>query len=51
MPSKVWREITFPFPNFNSATIEVGEGISNFTQTLKWMQLLIRAGIEFRHVS
>ena len=21
---KVWDEITYPFPNFNSATIEVG---------------------------
>ena len=27
---KVWDEITYPFPNFNSATIEVWEWISNF---------------------
>ena len=26
----MWDEITYPFPNFNSATVEVGEWISNF---------------------
>ena len=30
MPSKVWDEITYPFPNFNRSTIEVFEWISNF---------------------
>ena len=30
MPSKVWDEITYPFPNFNGATVEVWEWISNF---------------------
>ena len=30
MPSKVWDEITDPFPNFNGCTIEVWEWISNF---------------------
>ena len=28
--SKVWHEITYPFPNFNGCTIEVWEWISNF---------------------
>ena len=27
----VWDEITYPFPNFNGATVEVWEWISNFT--------------------
>ena len=27
---KVWDEITYPFPNFNDATVEVWEWISNF---------------------
>ena len=27
---KVWDEITYPFPNFNSCTIEVWEWIGNF---------------------
>ena len=27
---KAWDEITYPFPNFNSATVEVWEWISNF---------------------
>ena len=30
MPNKVWDVITYPFPNFNGATIEVWEWISNF---------------------
>ena len=27
---QVWDEITYPFPNFNSCTVEVWEWISNF---------------------
>ena len=30
MPSKVWDEITYPFPNFNGTTVEVWVWISNF---------------------
>ena len=30
MPSKVWDEITYAFPNFNDFTVEVWEWISNF---------------------
>ena len=30
MPSKVWGEITYPFPNFNGAAVEVWEWMSNF---------------------
>ena len=30
VPSEVWDEITYPFPNFNSATVEVWGWISNF---------------------
>ena len=30
MPSKVWDEITYPFPNFNGCPIEVCQWISNF---------------------
>ena len=30
IPSKMWDEITYPFPNFNGATVEVWERISNF---------------------
>ena len=29
MPSKVWNDITYPFPNFNGSTIEVWVWISN----------------------
>ena len=29
MPSKVWDQITYPFPNFNSWAVEVWEWISN----------------------
>ena len=31
MPSKVWDEITYPFPKFNGCTIEVWEWISIFS--------------------
>ena len=30
MSNKVWDEITYPVPNFNGATVEVWEWISNF---------------------
>ena len=30
LPYKVWDEITHPFSNLNSATVEVWERISNF---------------------
>ena len=30
MPSKMWDEITYQFPNFNGYTVEVWEWISNF---------------------
>ena len=30
MPGKMWDEITYPFPNFNSCTTEVWEQINNF---------------------
>ena len=30
IPSKVWDEMTYPFPNFNGATVEVWKEISNF---------------------
>ena len=30
MPRKVWDEITYPFSNFNGATVEVWEWIDNF---------------------
>ena len=30
MPSKVWDEITYPFSNFNVATVEVWELITNY---------------------
>ena len=30
MPSKVWDESIYPFPNFNGTAIEVWEWISNF---------------------
>ena len=29
MLSKVWDEITYPFPNFNGATVEVWEWIND----------------------
>ena len=31
MPSKLWDEITYPFPNFNGCTVDVFEWSSNFS--------------------
>ena len=31
---KVWDEITYPFPNFNDATVEVWKRICNSSHTL-----------------
>ena len=38
-------EITYPFPNFNGAAVEVWQWISDFIHTLLGMWLLIRAAI------
>ena len=44
----VWDEITYPFPNFIGAAIEVWEWISNLIPhlNLMGMQLFIHAGIK-----
>ena len=39
MPSKVWDEATYTFPNFNGCTVNVWEWISNFI--LRFMMDLI----------
>ena len=33
-PSNVWGEISYPFPNFNGATVEVWDWMSNFIPQL-----------------
>ena len=42
---KVWYEITYPFPNFNSGTVEVWEWISNLihstTDLWEWISNFI----------
>ena len=30
MPREMWDEITYPFPNFNGATVEIWEWMINF---------------------
>ena len=45
MPNKVWDQITYPFPNLNSAVIEVWEGISNVISHIILMLLFIHARI------
>ena len=41
MPSKVWDEITNPFPEFNGSTGEVWEWISNIIPFLKINEVII----------
>ena len=36
---KMWDEITYPFPNFNSEAVEVWEWISNFTPPFTWCMI------------
>ena len=43
MPSKVWNEMIYPFPNLNGSTAEV---IPSYT--LQWMWLIIHAGIKVK---
>ena len=45
MPSKAHNKITYPFSNFNSATVEVCRWISNFISHLYQMWLLTRTDI------
>ena len=48
----MWDEITYPFPNFNNATVEVWKWISNFTpHSLLGMWLFVHAGIKLIRVS
>ena len=43
---EVWDEITYPFPNFKSCTIEVWKLIGNFIPHFMMDGLLIHAGIK-----
>ena len=45
---KVWDEITDPFLNINSATVEVKEWISNFIPHFSGHVILIHAGIRVK---
>ena len=47
----MWDEITYPFPNFNGATVEVFELIGDFIPHFTGIWLLIHAGIKLIHVS
>ena len=38
-PSKIWNEITYPYPGFNRSTIQVGDGYIISSNTLVWIYL------------
>ena len=42
----MWDEITYPFQNFHTETVEVWKRISNFIPLLLGMKLLMRVGIK-----
>ena len=49
MPSNVWDEITYPFPNLDGCIIELIEWISYFVSHYTMdVRLLIHAGIQFK---
>ena len=46
MPSKVWDEIDYPFPNFNGYTVDVCVWISNVIPHLdKGLDMVDKAGV------
>ena len=51
MPCKVWDEITYPFPNFNSCTVEVWEWISNFISLYNGCNYLSMLGLKLINIS
>ena len=49
---KAWDDITYPFPNFNGATVEVWEWINNIHPILYWAcDYLSMMGLKLIHVS
>ena len=42
MPSKVWDEITYPFPNINGCTVEVWERIDDLISHVMDYSSIIR---------
>ena len=47
MFNEVWYEISYPFLNFNGATVEVYEWISNYIPHFI-MDVIIHAGIQVK---
>ena len=49
----MWGEITYPFPNFDGATVEVCEWISNFIQHFTGRVIIhpFMLGLNLNHVS
>ena len=48
---KIWDETTYPFPNFNRATVEVCEWISDFIPHFTGIWLFSIPGLKLNHVS
>ena len=44
----MWDEITYPFSNFNGATVEVGDGISIFIPHFIIGVITIHTGIKLK---
>ena len=54
MPSKVWGEPTYPFPNFNGCIVAVWEWISNLSphfMILLWSNYSSMLGSKVNHVN
>ena len=51
VPSKMWSEITHPFPNFNASTVEVREWISNFIPQFIICDCFSMLGLKLIYVS
>ena len=48
MPTKIWDEITYPFPNFNGATVDVWEWMIHFIPHFVMDVMIMCAGIKVK---
>ena len=50
MSSKIWGEITYPFPNCNGCTLEIWEWISNLISHYDWCNFLSMLELKLNHI-
>ena len=51
MPSKLWDDFNYPFPNFNGVAVEVWEWMNISSHTFNECNYLSMLGFQLKHVS